>query len=226
MQQQKWWQLVYVDDLHLTCLGARKFVNMWMVLLIYELLGTPFCYGKFSGGLTVQFVGYLLDYRECLMGITQRRGEWLVPFVEEMQLAKGVVLTRRFNEFVGRMGFVSRVLLWLKPFMAPLYSWAAALGRSSVATAPCLVSLVLRFLKEQLQDCTYMHTCRRPKTTAGEIFRTDAKCETGRVVLGGSIWRQAHGFLWRCFHPRRRFFSKTTETPNGRRSLQNFLKSW
>jgi hypothetical protein len=226
MQQQKWWQLVYVDDLHLTCLGARKFVNMWMVLLIYELLGTPFCYGKFSGGLTVQFVGYLLDYRECLMGITQRRGEWLVPFVEEMQLAKGVVLTRRFNEFVGRMGFVSRVLLWLKPFMAPLYSWAAALGRSSVATAPRLVSLVLRFLKEQLQDCTYMHTCRRPKTTAGEIFRTDAKCETGRVVLGGSIWRQAHGFLWRCFHPRRRFFSKTTETPNGRRSLQNFLKSW
>ena len=91
---------------------------------------------------------------------------------------------RRFNEFVGRMGFVSRVLVWLKPFMAPWYSWAAALDRSSVATAPRLASLVLRFLKDQLQDCTYMHTCKRPRTTAGEIFRTYAKCETGRVVLG------------------------------------------
>ena len=185
MQQQKWWQLVYADDLHLTCMGARKFFNLWMALLIYELLGTPFSYGKFSGGLKVQFLGYLLDYRECLIGITKRRGEWLVAFVEEMQLSKGIVLMRRFNELVGRMGFVSRVLVRLKPFMAPLYSWAAALDRSSVATAPRLVFLVLRFLKDQLQDCTYMHTCKRPRTTAGEIFRTDAKCETGRVVLGG-----------------------------------------
>jgi hypothetical protein len=39
-----------------------------------------------------------------------------------MQLSKGVVLIRRFNEFVGRVAFVSRVLVWLKPFMAPLYS--------------------------------------------------------------------------------------------------------
>ena len=89
MQQQKWWQLVYADDLHLTCMGARKFFNLWMALLIYELLGTPFSYRKFSGGLKVQFLGYLLDYQECLIGITKRRGEWLVAFVEEMQLSKG-----------------------------------------------------------------------------------------------------------------------------------------
>ena len=54
MQQQNWWQLVYVDDLHLTCLGARKFVNMWIILLIYELVGAPFSYKKFSGGQRCQ----------------------------------------------------------------------------------------------------------------------------------------------------------------------------
>ena len=147
MQQQNWWQLVYVDDLHLTCLGARKFVNMWIILLIYELVGTPFSYKKFSGGLKVQFVGYLLDYRECLIGITKKRGEWLVNFIEEMRKAGGTVLLRRFNEFVGRLGFVARVLVWLKPFMAPLYAWSSVLDRSSVATAPRLVSLVMRFLR-------------------------------------------------------------------------------
>ena len=185
MQQQNWWQLVYVDDLHLTCLGNRKFVNLWIVLLIYELVGTPFSYKKFAGGLKVQFVGYLLDYRECLIGITKKRGDWLVDFVEEMRKAGGVVLLRRFNEFVGRLGFVARVLVWLKPFMAPLYAWSSVLDRSSVATAPRLVSLVLRFLSEQLHDCTFVHTCKRPKGNTQELFRTDAKCESGRVVLGG-----------------------------------------
>ena len=185
MQQQNWWQLVYVDDLHLTCLGARKFVNLWIVLLIYELVGTPFSYKKFAGGLKVQFVGYLLDYRECFIGITKKRGDWLVEFAEEMRKAGGVVLMRRFNEFVGRLGFVARVLVWLKPFMAPLYAWSSVLDRSSVATAPRLVSLVLRFLSEQLRDCTFVHTCRRPKGDPQELFRTDAKCELGRVVLGG-----------------------------------------
>lgn len=185
MQQQNWWQLVYVDDLHLTCLGARKFVNLWIILLIYELVGTPFSYRKFSGGLKVQFVGYLLDYRECLIGISKKRGDWLVNFIEEMRKAGGVVLLRRFNEFVGRLGFVARVLVWLKPFMAPLYAWSSVLDRSSVATAPRLVSLVLRFLSEQLHDCTYVHTCRRPEGPSQELFRTDAKCELGRVVLGG-----------------------------------------
>ena len=41
MQQQNWWQLVYVDNLHLTCFEARKFVNLWIVLPLFELVGTP-----------------------------------------------------------------------------------------------------------------------------------------------------------------------------------------
>ena len=36
-------------------------------------------------GSAVQFVGYLLDYRLCLIGITKRRGEWLVGFIQDMQ---------------------------------------------------------------------------------------------------------------------------------------------
>eukprot|EP00435_Cladocopium_sp_Y103_P068191 s408_g31.t1 len=185
LNHQKWHQLVYVDDLHLTCLGERKFVNLWIALLVYEILGTPFSYGKFSGGLQVQFVGYLLDYRECLLGITKRRGDWLVTFIDDMLRSNGTIYMRRFNEFLGRLGFVSRVLIWLKPFLAPLYTWSSALDKSSVATSPKLVLLVLRFLRERLHECTYMNTCLRPETMAGELFRTDAKCETGRVVLGG-----------------------------------------
>ena len=185
LNQQNWFQLVYVDDLHLTCMGKRKFLNLWVILLIYELLGTPFSYKKFAGGLQVQFVGYYLDYRGCLLGITKRRGDWLINFIDELAKSGGTIYMRRFNEFLGRLGFVARVLTWLKPFLAPLYAWSAALDRSTVATAPRLVLLVLRFLKGQLCDRTYMHTCVKPEVLQGEQFRTDAKCEVGRVVLGG-----------------------------------------
>ena len=30
-----------------------------------------------------------------------------------------------------------------------------------------------------------------------------------------SIWRRGHGFLWRCFHTKHHFSSRTTETPSG-----------
>ena len=183
--QENWFQLVYVDDLHLTCLGPRKFLVLWTALALYEILGTPFSYAKFSGGLQVCFVGYLLDYRACRLGITQRRGAWLVSFIDEMFASKGTIYMRRFNEFLGRLGFVSRVLLWLKPFLAPLYSWSAALDRGTVAKCPKLVMLVLRFLQLQLKDCTYMHSCSRPTVLPQEVFRTDAKCAKGKVVLGG-----------------------------------------
>ena len=65
MSQELLFQLVYVDDLHMTLFGERKFLNLWMTLAMYEALGTPFGYHKFGGGLEVQFVGFQLDYKGC-----------------------------------------------------------------------------------------------------------------------------------------------------------------
>ena len=206
--QQPWYQLVYVDDLHLTCLGANKFHNLWVALALYELMGTPFSYGKFSGGLQVQFVGYLLNYQACLLGITKKRGDWLVAFIDEMSSANGVVYMRRFNEFLGRLGFVARVLLWLKPFLGPLYTWSSALDRSTVAKAPKMVNLVLFFLKTQLSDCTYMHTCWKPLILKEEVFRTDAKCADGKVVLGGHHLQSGEWFSLTLTEEEAPFFFK------------------
>ena len=58
-------QIVYVDDLHIVVVGPDKYVVLWMILVAYELLGTPFSYKKFHGGVECEFVGYWLSYREC-----------------------------------------------------------------------------------------------------------------------------------------------------------------
>ena len=78
-----------------------------------------------------------------------------------------------------------RVVIWLKPFLSPLYSWSAALDRSTVATAPKLVRLVLHFIGRQLERHDFRYTCSRLKKLQDERFRTDAKCEVNLVVLGG-----------------------------------------
>ena len=52
------YHMVYVDDLNGAFLGDRKFVNLLVWILAFEVAGTLFGYHKFSGGITVSFLGY------------------------------------------------------------------------------------------------------------------------------------------------------------------------
>ena len=178
-------QLVYVDDLHVVCIGEEKFETLWMAVAAYEALGTPFGYKKFSGGLDVQFVGYRVDYLNMSVGISDARGQWLLTFLRELRRDGYTVHVHRFAEFLGRLGFTCRVLLWLKPHLAPLYSWASAVSKSTVATAPRMVKLVCMFLEKQFEEQKFMFSCLRPQRLTNEVFRTDAKCENNLVVLAG-----------------------------------------
>ena len=126
------YHMVYVDDLNGAFLGDRKFVNLLVWILAFEVAGTPFGYHKFSGGITVSFVGYQLQYDSCQVGISDRRGRWLVDWIDKAQSDSFVVVSRDFAEFLGRLGFVSQVLVWLKPHLSPLYAWSAATASGTV----------------------------------------------------------------------------------------------
>ena len=78
---QPLFQLVYVDDLLGTFLGVRKFLNLWIWLLAFELVGSPFGYHKFSGAFAASFVGYYSTHDLQQVGITSKRGEWLVNWI-------------------------------------------------------------------------------------------------------------------------------------------------
>ena len=127
----------------------------------------------------------LVGFQECRLGISAKRGRWLLDFMEEMSKSNRTVSMRRLGEFLGRLGFVARVLVWLKAHLAPLYSWSSALDRSTVATAPKLVWLVLRFLSKQLDTSNFLYSALRPLKISAEVFRTDAKCADHYIVLGG-----------------------------------------
>lgn len=183
--------LVYVDDLHGSFVGKEKFSNLWVWILAFELIGTPFAYHKFRGGFSSEFVGYQLRYDLNEVGISLRRGEWLVKWINTAAEKRFVVVTREFSEFLGRLGFVSQLLVWLKPHLSPLYAWASATSGSTVAKLPDAVILTMTYLLTEFRSETYMVSAKRPATYTGEQFRTDAKCTDVSVVLGG--WEMSTG---------------------------------
>ena len=181
---------MYVDDLHAAFMGQGKFINLWVMVALYETLGTPFAYKTFSGGIVAQFiVGYNIDYKMVALGITEKRGAWLLEFLENLKKDRFTVHMRRFAEFLGRLGFVSRVLCWMKPHLAPLCTWSAALEKGTAATMDKIVRLVCLYLQQQLVSRTFMHSCKRPVTIPGDLFRTD-----GKVTFGGYHLHCGHWF--------------------------------
>ncbi|CAE7267906.1 FCPC [Symbiodinium sp. CCMP2592] len=179
------WFYHLVDDVHANFAGREKFHHLLMWLACFEMFGTPFAYKKFRGGLTSAFVGYELSYPDQRVGISESRGQWLLKWIAEARSSKFVVSVRRFAEFLGRLGFVARLLVWLKAHLAPLYSWRAAVNDSSVARMPDTVILTLEYLDLTFRDMTFKVAAARSVKRAGVAFRTDAKCADGYVVLGG-----------------------------------------
>ena len=179
------YHLVFVDDVHANFAGRDKFQHLLMWLACFEMFGTPVAYKKFRGGLTSAFVGYELSYPDQRVGISESRGQWILKWVAEARASKFVVSVRRFAEFLGRLGFVSRLLVWLKAHLAPLYSWRAAVNESSVARMPDTVILTLEYLDLTFRDMSFKVAAARTTKREGVAFRTDAKCADGYVVLGG-----------------------------------------
>ncbi|CAE7351564.1 unnamed protein product [Symbiodinium sp. CCMP2592] len=183
--QHAFYHFAYVDDVHPTFYGKRMFINFLVWLILQELIGVPFAYHKFKGKTLVAFIGYELDYGARLVGLSEARGAWVCNWVDEARKARFVVSVRKFAEFLGRLGFVSRVVYWIKPHLAPLYAWSAAASKSHVAKMPDTVILTLLYLEATLKDINFKVAPGRQREETGHLFHTDAKCADGYVVLGG-----------------------------------------
>ena len=185
LQSAVFWHMVYVDDLHGAFTGGRKFEYLWIWLLAFEVIGTPFGYHKFKGGFASDFVGFHLRYDRCEVGITTKRGTWLVDWIKALEGKRYVVPAREFSEFLGRLSFVAQLLTWLKPHLAPLFAWGSVASPGLVGRLPDTVILTLRYILGELFSETFMVSAKRPVYFETEQFRTDAKCADDYIVLGG-----------------------------------------
>ena len=147
LMQTSWFlHMIYVDDLHGVFVGERKFLNLWIWLLAFEMAGTPFGYHKFTGGFASEFVGFHLRYDHAEVGVSEKRGSWLVQWIKDAEANRWVVQARSFTEFLGRLSFVAQLLVWIKPHLAPLFAWSAVVGSGMVGRLPDTIILTLKYL--------------------------------------------------------------------------------
>ncbi|CAE7393573.1 unnamed protein product, partial [Symbiodinium pilosum] len=94
-------QLVYVDDLHLLTAGPDKFLILWMVLAAYEVVGTPFAYHKFKGGVAVDYIGYHVSYATGSAGVSDSRARWVISWISNAEESDWIVVGRAMIELTG-----------------------------------------------------------------------------------------------------------------------------
>eukprot|EP00435_Cladocopium_sp_Y103_P060387 s1226_g22.t1 len=131
MSDEWFFVLVFVDDLHMAAGGRERWMSLWKFIASLEMVGALFSYRKFREGFTLDCIGYWLDYGKFQLGISERCTAWLVDFIDRLELDQWLIMTRRFQEFHGRLGFSAQVLPWVRPLLAPGYAWLAAVGKAA-----------------------------------------------------------------------------------------------
>ena len=151
--------LIFVDDMLIAAGGSDRWLTIWRIIACFEMCGAPFGYHKFKGGLQVDYVGFWVDYGRFHVGISEKRTAWIVRSIDQMISSHWLIDIRRFHEFHGRLGFMSQVLAWIRPFLSAGYAWLAAVKKGGVMTAPPLVRFCCLLIKEKLKIGYRSHSC-------------------------------------------------------------------
>ena len=185
LQRQPCFQLLFADDLKWVVGGPTKYLDLWTMIVGWLLVGTPFSWKKFRGGVALDFVGFWTDYSRFRVGLSEKRADWVIKTIDLLEQANFVMSGRSFSELLGRLGFASQAVPWIRPLLGVLYSWDSVLSPFMAARIPSLAAASLCLVRQRFKQKLFTSACWAPRRCEQEVFRTDAKCETGRIVLGG-----------------------------------------
>ena len=188
------WILLVADDVFLLGRSAHLDKSLPLALFVVVLFGGPVKWAKCRGGLEFQWIGYWLDVARFRVGISEKRASWVISWLEALVQAGGAD-RKLFEAGLGRLGFVCGAVVFDRPFLAPLHTWAALKGGGCYRECPIFVKFILSFLAGRLRARRTIH-CSRGRPRGGqavERFRSDAKAEGDEIVIGGWEMRRACG---------------------------------
>ena len=157
---------------------AGALIYMWVAL------GIPFRWDKCRGGDKVDWIGFWADLWAGHLGISVRRAQWLSDWMLK-QVEAGRTDLADFTSVLGRLCFSMGPLEYLRPFIAPLFAWVAAVGHKGSIQLPWSVAFIFRFLAAELTGEGRVSQVRPVAADLGISFRADAKAEGQCVRLGG-----------------------------------------
>ena len=175
--------LLFADDGWLTALGPYFWRRMLFWLFCLELFEVPIAWKKVRGGLVVHWIGYQIDVQKFTKGISEKKVKWIVEWLERHR-ASGGVTGRDLKSALGRFSFVAGALQHVRPFLGPIFAWAAVLSPGTFAKFPEAVAVLLDFIQGEVVK-EAMTRPRRLESRPVEKFRVDAKAEADLIVIGG-----------------------------------------
>ena len=129
---------------------ASEIVDFGALILVWMALGVPWKWKKFRGGHQASWIGYWMCLESYELGISATRAEWLCSWIRR-SLKEGEVQMSDFRAVLGRISFTLGVLDYLKPFVSPLFSWAAAVDHLGKDRLPWSVSFLLAYIMQELE---------------------------------------------------------------------------
>eukprot|EP00438_Fugacium_kawagutii_P027692 Skav213622 [mRNA] locus=scaffold2986:518811:520007:+ [translate_table: standard] len=119
--------LLYADDLEVMAMRRAGRIGAVLAYATLAMVGAPMKWKKQRGGMMVEWVGINTDYKEFALGLTQRRRDWVVQWIDGLS-EKMEVHHKEFAAGLGRLGFAALALPWERPLLGPLYARSRTSG--------------------------------------------------------------------------------------------------
>jgi len=116
-------RLLYVDDYLWRFDQSSCWTSAVLVILVFEVLGVPLSYAKLVFGGQLAWVGYLINFAARTVTIPIVKAEKLARFLAEFILP-APLSSRRMEQLVGFLSWVSQQFFHARPFLQHLYSIA------------------------------------------------------------------------------------------------------
>ena len=124
--QSELFMLVYVDDLLWITRDKMGIEKTILIIYFMTVLGLPFAWKKFKGGVDLAWVGFEISLKGSKLGLSVARSQWLVKWLSETA-DTGRVRVADMSAVLGRLSFGLTALGHLRPFLGPVYAWTAAM---------------------------------------------------------------------------------------------------
>ncbi len=194
------WLLLMADDLKCESTAEHPEVPIVFVVLLLVVLGVPLSWHKAQGGQIIKWIGYEVHLGQLALGITQRRADWCVDFL--LQLSRdGRADVARMRSGLGRLCFVVGALEWVRPFLAPLYSYLARQPKWGHRELPVFIRVIAHYIASRL-SLRRLYPSATARARNLEAFRIDASAEGDCIGVGGWLpMRDENGVLDRAKSP-------------------------
>lgn len=183
------YHLLYADDGWLVATGGRFWQRILFWMFCLDLLEIPVSWKKVKGGTEADWIGYHLDVRRYERGISSKKQQWVMNWIET-KLKDGGIVGRELRSVLGRLSFVAGALRQVRPFLAPMFAWSSSLAPGTYAAWPDALKILLRYVKDEISRKP-MREAKKLQDTSVEGFRIDAKAQQDDIVIGG--WETYEG---------------------------------